>query len=163
LAWRDRKGNILANAGAAVPRIFMFSMSPDGRQAVVNAPEDPIPLWIYDLEGAASRRPFFIQTRGLRADGVFWFGGGVIYYNLFTRAGQRNDVFVKPADGHGESSQVPLPGNGVKVVVGTFGGGSDLLVLAQPDPPKPINMWLVRHDSDPKHFSGDEEIVEAAV
>ena len=111
LAWRDRAGKILEQAGQTHESIDTVSLSPDGSRAIIVAPEGAIPaFWLYDLRRFGRTR-FEIGSESEGARPMFAFfsrSSDEIYYSL-QKSMTESVIFVKAADGFGKALPVPAP------------------------------------------------------
>jgi len=111
LAWRDRAGKILEQAGQTHESIDIVSLSPDGNRAIIVAPDGANPaFWLYDLRRFGRTR-FEVGSESEGARPIFAFfsrSSDEIYYSL-QKSLTDSVIFVKPADGFGKALPVPAP------------------------------------------------------
>jgi len=152
LAWRDRAGKILEQAGQTHESIDIVSLSPDGSRAIIVAPEGANrAFWLYDLRRFGRTR-FEVGGESQGTTPMFAFfsrSSDEIYFSL-QKSLTESVIFVKAADGFGKALPVPAPKGfkaaldrsadgrytGYVLVEGGIGGGSANL-----------SIWLWRTDA----------------
>jgi len=150
LAWRDRAGKILEQAGQTHESIDIVSLSPDGSRAIVVASDGANrAFWLYDLRRFGRTR-FEVGSESEGARPLFAFfsrSRDEIYYSL-QKSLTDSVVFVKAADGFGRALPVPAP-KGFKVALDRTADGRytgyDVLeggVAGRANP----SIWLWRTD-----------------
>ena len=118
LAWRDRAGKILDQAGQTHESIDTLSLSPDGHRAVVVAPDGANrAFWLYDVQRfGRTRFDLGTESEGARPlFAIFSRSGDEIYFTL-QKTPNDTVILVKSADGFGEALPVQAP-KGFKVAV----------------------------------------------
>ena len=118
LAWRDRAGKILEQAGQTHESIDTLALSPDGRRAVVVAPDGANrAFWLYDVQRfGRTRFDLGTELEGARPlFAIFSRSGDEIYFTL-QKTPNDTVIVVKSADGFGTALPVPAP-KGFKVAV----------------------------------------------
>jgi hypothetical protein len=118
LAWRDRAGKILEQAGQTHESIDIVSLSPDGSRAIVVASDGANrAFWLYDLRRFGRTR-FEVGSESEGAKPLFAFfsrSRDEIYCSL-QKSLTDSVIFVKAADGFGKALPVPAP-KGFKVAL----------------------------------------------
>jgi serine/threonine-protein kinase len=141
LTWRDRGGNVLAQAAEGHDVIRLVSLSPDGNRAVVSAIDaGRSTLWIYDLQRfARTRFDAGPDATGKPVVAGLWAKGNDIHYSVGDPPAQ---LFVKPADGAGVARRVPFP-EGLQVVTDRTADGRIMVVVHSPSPnTTESSIWL---------------------
>ncbi len=98
LIWCDRTGKTLSNIGEPM-RQDSFVLSPDGRRLAVQARENEIDMWIYDLERGIKTR--FTFDSAVHTPGAWTPSGDELTYTA-TRNGSL-DIFSKPSSGNADA------------------------------------------------------------
>ncbi len=98
LIWCDRTGKTLSNIGEPM-RQDSFVLSPDGRRLAVQARENQIDMWIYDLERGIKTR--FTFDSAVHTPGAWTPSGDELTYTA-TRNGSL-DIFSKPSSGNADA------------------------------------------------------------
>ena len=109
LIWRDRAGDKLGTIGAPQPLIQFPVLSPDASQVVVQARENENgDVWVHEVARGLKRRLTFDTANDARPT---WTPRGDKISFSSIRNGNF-DVFIKPADGSGETeSLLATPAN----------------------------------------------------
>ena len=143
-AWRDRHGNILAQADEGHDAINTFSLSPDGNRAVANALDGGRPsLWLYDVTRFTKTRfDLGSEAEGKPVLGGHWLSDDHVYYTFVTPP-STYQLRAKPADGFGSTRTVRFP-DGLSVVTDRTRDGQYLVVSHISNPKKPAGIWLWR-------------------
>ena len=144
-AWRDRRGNVLAQANEGHDTIQSFSLSPDGTRAVANAVDGGRQsLWLYDVARfVRTRLDLGAEAEGKRVLGGFWLGhDDDVYYTLLAPP-STYQLWAKRVDEPGAPRTLPFP-DGLKVLTDRTRDGRHLIVGHSPAAGGPTGIWLWR-------------------
>ena len=143
LAWRDREGKLLGNAGQPQFAMRNLALSPDGRRAAITAEDQGnADVWIHDLERPVKTR--FTFDPAVDAAPRWSPSGKEIAF--FSTRGGGGDIFVQPSDGSGEAK--PVVATPLQELPDSWSSDGSMLFFARTDPKTSLDLWYVKRKPD---------------